>query len=432
MLVALVVVWAASARVEGYRSVADAEARRLIFGSHARVKGVAMFAEVRNQFGLATQSRIRQTAQKADAGTDSKPPPRPKKGVRPRGKGKNSSAGAAESHPRGRGRSPGPSPANRKNRAATSKGHATGGSEGNVDGHNAHGTSPKVKGKGKGISAGLGDGARPRGHAGPAEVEVPTLPQKPVPIQQQARDVPGLLGAMSKGAGTVAVVTMLGTFNPITLAHIQAVTEARTLLLGLAQRRLPDLEAFDEVVALIFANSDGHVKKKLAKKGEAALTHGNRGKLVEFAIADYNWMQWSSRTGRSSGDEEMQALRTSYPRLKFEAFAVNGADDVVANQKWKEASPENRMITMGRPGSTEELQKGMTKAGVKETKNFLLGPELPDVSSTKVRKALKEGKDADLDKMLDPKVKEWCLNNRDLVVGSAGVARKVFSLMPFR
>merc|ERR1719220_3234213 len=99
---------------------------------------------------------------------------------------------------------------------------------------------------------------------------------------------------------------------------------------------------------------------------------------------------------------------------------MNGADDVVKYGKWSWASRRARFITMGRPGYTEGVVKGMKGAGVDpEQGYFILGPELPDISSTAVREALATGDRKALEGLLHPKVAEWCIEH-----GAFGAVRK--------
>ena len=95
----------------------------------------------------------------------------------------------------------------------------------------------------------------------------------------------------------------------------------------------------------------------------------------------------------------------------FVKFAMNGADDVLKYQKWKGCSVEKRSIALGRPGDTEKLHKAVTRARIDvEQGYFIIGPELPDTSSSAVRKALRDGDTEALGGQLHPAVAEWCLS----------------------
>lgn len=106
-------------------------------------------------------------------------------------------------------------------------------------------------------------------------------------------------------------------------------------------------------------------------------------------------------------------LAERWPELRFVHFSMNGADDVVKYGKYMWCGPRYRLITMGRPGFTEEVRRGMTEAKIDADSGFcILGPELPDISSTAVRQAIIAGKVEALEALLDPKVAQWCVTNK--------------------
>ena len=74
------------------------------------------------------------------------------------------------------------------------------------------------------------------------------------------------------------------------------------------------------------------------------------------------------------------------------------------------------MITLCRPGSTAALYEGMASARdgrgkpspiAADDPNFIVGPELPDISSTAVRAAARAGDWALLRKMVHEDVAMW-------------------------
>ena len=90
---------------------------------------------------------------------------------------------------------------------------------------------------------------------------------------------------------------------------------------------------------------------------------------------------------------------------------MNGADDVVKYSKYLcRTSTNARFITMGRPGSTEAVIRGMATAGkALDDPFFIIGPELQDCSSSQARHALVADDLVALCTLLDPLVMEWCL-----------------------
>eukprot|EP01050_Picozoa_sp_SAG11_P034648 SAG11_NODE_12337_length_708_cov_1.528736_2_plen_86_part_01 len=86
---------------------------------------------------------------------------------------------------------------------------------------------------------------------------------------------------------------------------------------------------------------------------------------------------------------------------------------MVKYQKWRYAGQHDghRLLTMGRPGSTVALLQGMRACNMPEagTPSFVLGPELPDISSTKARAVSRAGDRPALLELLHPAVADWLL-----------------------
>jgi hypothetical protein len=213
-----------------------------------------------------------------------------------------------------------------------------------------------------------------------------------------------VLTTLPKGA-RVAVATLLGSLCPITLGHVQGFVEARALFLGEAKHPGPrGLEKFDHFLGYISLNGNGHVSRKLQQKGEPSIGLDARRALVELAISELDYV----------GLEESEGMRCcelakQFPHLQFVHFFMNGADDVLRYQKWRMASPQFRFITMGRKGDTEKVVERASHAGVDlDAGHFVMGAELPDVSSTDARLALMRGDSASAARILNPAVLRWC------------------------
>jgi len=193
---------------------------------------------------------------------------------------------------------------------------------------------------------------------------------------------------------------------------MQSFEEARRLLLAEAGMVRPArLEKFAAALGFISLNGDRHVNWKLQEKGEPSLSWATRWHLVELAIADVSWMSLESFEGGS-----MEELKRRWSTLTFIHFYMNGADDVVANDKYTWASSNARYITMGRPGFTEQVREGMAVHGLDADEGiFVLGPELPEISSTQARRALAEGDTDSLRLLLHPRVTQWCLRHSPYV-----------------
>ena len=117
------------------------------------------------------------------------------------------------------------------------------------------------------------------------------------------------------------------------------------------------------------------------------------------------WLSWEScREGETVG-----LLRQTHPHLKFVHFFMNGADDCVRYNKFAHVRPQYRMIVLGRPGYTEKALAGARQAGIDlDAGHLVMGPELPDISSSAAREALARGDRAGAAALLHPAVLEWC------------------------
>jgi len=219
----------------------------------------------------------------------------------------------------------------------------------------------------------------------------------------------------------VAVLSMRGSCCPVTLAHVQAFVEARALLLGSGPAPRPRrLESFAEVLGVLSLNGDSHVCSKLKAKGEPFIRLRDRAHLIRLATVDLPWLTY----GPSHSREHMNALQAQWPRLRFVHYSLNGADDVVKYQKWLGSGPKSRFVTMGRPGFTEKVLAGMRKARINPDDGFcLVGPELPDISSTAVRTALRELDIDALNGLLHPAVSNWCLSESPYSLQTSAAGR---------
>ena len=185
---------------------------------------------------------------------------------------------------------------------------------------------------------------------------------------------------------SVAVINMTGSLCPITKGHVQMFEEARKIVLNQNPEvpRPEKLMNFEECIGLIKLNYDYHVRKKMADKGHQAIDYEERAHLVRLATVSTPWLAFDETHG--SG---YYVLRQAWPNLHFTWFAMNGADDVLNGKKyeWDFSPPHGtRMIIMGRPGFTEQVKQKLEDHGVNDHEGYcILGPELPDISSTAVR-----------------------------------------------
>ena len=199
-----------------------------------------------------------------------------------------------------------------------------------------------------------------------------------------------------KPGNKVAVITMTGSCCPITKAHCMAFEVARSLL----KDRAPE---YTEVLGALALNTDGHVSNKFHEKGEEIIEWTSRAMLVRLATEETSWLSVS----HLKESQVVWDLQQSWECIDFVQYHLNGADDVLKYEKWTWAVDENnRFIALGRPTYTERLRELAP-----ETPFFLIGPELPDISSSQVRDALYEEDFEALAKLLHPAVVAWCLHH---------------------
>jgi len=214
------------------------------------------------------------------------------------------------------------------------------------------------------------------------------------------------LAALPPGS-RVAVLDFLGSFCPITKGHVACLVEARRILNGHAPPVNADgaLVPYDACLGALCVNGESHVRSKLRRAGEAAdaLPVGARIELCKRATA-FEHGAWI-RVG-TPADVWVASLRASFPLLSFSVWRLNGADDVVRYEKWEWASPESPFITMGRPGDTPAILTAIRTESLPSSA-FVLGPDMPDVSSTAARNALRQADRATIEACLHPHVVAW-------------------------
>lgn len=217
----------------------------------------------------------------------------------------------------------------------------------------------------------------------------------------------------------VAVLTMRGTCCPVTRGHVMMFAEARKLLLDYPDRapevvqRPADIPKFAECVGLVSLNDDRRVGKKFQGANQQGLDRETRAGLVKLATAEIGWLDLNPTVTRWKDPPELllSSIRARYPYLRLTHYDMNGADDVVKHRKWWASTAGDRSVVICRPGHTDALIAGMAADMVSPSAMLIIGPELPDISSSQVRVALGSsngGGDEDrLAEMLHPSVLAW-------------------------
>ena len=209
----------------------------------------------------------------------------------------------------------------------------------------------------------------------------------------------------------LAIVNLRGSLAPVTRGHILTLTTSRDLLLG----GTTPAGSYHGVIGCATLNSDGHVSAKVRAKGlgDVPLRLDERIKLVELAATDHPWLF----VAKSGGAAVKAAVSAARPDLVVDYFEVNGADDVMKYRKWNWGGV--KLITMNRPGSTAQLTAALAADGVSESADFIIGPELPDISSTAARAAARRGDRAVLITLLHDNVADAMLAREAALSGGA-------------
>ena len=257
----------------------------------------------------------------------------------------------------------------------------------------------------------------------PPQLQPPPPPQPPPPLASApsiAYHEPDQVLASLPPGSRVAVLDFLGSLCPITTSHVQCLVEARRILTGEAPPVNADgaLQPYAVCLGAMCVNSDSYVSSKLRQAGEKALSQPVRLELCRIATAaEASWI----RVG-TPADEWVESLGTSFPSLNFTLWRLNGADDVVRHEKWECATRKQPYITMGREGDTPTILEAISRDRL-TSDAFVLGPNLPEVSSTAAREAIRQADHPALERCLHPEVAAWLQQHgpyRPLVVGGQG------------
>eukprot|EP00930_Biecheleria_cincta_P088478 TRINITY_DN77720_c0_g1_i1.p1 TRINITY_DN77720_c0_g1~~TRINITY_DN77720_c0_g1_i1.p1 ORF type:complete len:335 (-),score=54.96 TRINITY_DN77720_c0_g1_i1:95-1099(-) len=239
----------------------------------------------------------------------------------------------------------------------------------------------------------------------------------------------------------IAVVTMQGSMCPVTRAHVDAVLEARKLLRGLKSRlaevaqRPKQLPKFDIVIGFIGVNEDDYVSSKLGGRTHSAgFLHADvRRELIDLATSKHDWIVSCSNIWKCA-----QELLDVFPKRDIAWYELDGADVALKSRTWNKAWKGRRYACVGRPAdpgmdngteavirNMEEADKGLTSEWYHQG-NYLILPELPAISSTKVRRAVQKKETAALKKLVHADVARCLLDKSfratKLKTGSTAVA----------
>lgn len=176
---------------------------------------------------------------------------------------------------------------------------------------------------------------------------------------------------------------MGGTFNPIHQGHLM-----------LAQKAYEQFE-LDKV--LVIPN-----KLPAYKDQDELLDSKQRSRMVQLAIADYPYMEFSdlelTRSGPTYTIDTLQSLKQEYPEDDF--YFILGGDSLADLHKWR-AYKEILTLTVilcarRNDADVPELEqiKLWLEAEVAEAQIYIMDTPMMNISSTEIREQLQSGEKA--------------------------------------
>lgn len=174
---------------------------------------------------------------------------------------------------------------------------------------------------------------------------------------------------------------MGGTFNPIHQGHLM-----------LAQKAY---EQFGLDKILVIPN-----KLPAYKDRDELLDSRQRSRMVQLAIADYPYMEFSdmelTRSGPTYTIDTLQTLKQEYPEDNF--YFILGGDSLTDLHKWR---AYQEILTLAiilcarrNDADVPELEriKQRLEAEVTEAQIYIMDTPMMNISSTEIREQLQSGK----------------------------------------
>lgn len=219
----------------------------------------------------------------------------------------------------------------------------------------------------------------------------------------------GLLDALPEGS-RVAVLVLHGSFNPITRAHTMMLDQAKQMLLDPTVSN----DNFSEVIALVLPHDDFDVRKLLPQGfRDYWFRLEDRLSMINDVTVGTPWVMTADDNGNAINLFE---LRQDYPNLQFLDYIVEGADAIFEWRRWEWVDLDIntcRVICVGRPGYTDAVHDAVDQFVAENPHlsylatgrgGFLMGPELPNISSTDARELARRKDRQELIKLVHPLV----------------------------
>jgi len=205
---------------------------------------------------------------------------------------------------------------------------------------------------------------------------------RPLDLSKIAHNLSNHHEHVDPGRQPFVVLVLSGAISPIHKMHLQCFEITRRYLQSTMNRTV--------LGAFVCPSSDSYVTSKL---GDQAISLTNRNYLSELATRDSDWISvntWGYAGAGSIVRETKTILNNHFPGYQFDVWLVVGADHAHRHTLFLDG--KLNVACIGRPGETKVLKAAMKKCQ-KVSSNFVTIEEVEeDVSSTKVRKMILEGK----------------------------------------
>lgn len=231
-------------------------------------------------------------------------------------------------------------------------------------------------------------------------------------------EMEGMIGSIldsGKERPRVALINYTGTFHPVTNGHTMVIEDAYNVLANrvfdrvwTVPRRIP---RYDIVFVIVAFNSEESLRRKMVQAQEpvTATLHSSvaaRAALFSTATAHLPYVYVST----TYGSEIVSQIADVVPTAEITRYYLNGADDVVRYQKWREARANNRLLIAGRGHCTEEV---LSHATDNRAPYYIVLHERTQISSSRIRRLLRDRNLSELRRHMHPGVLEHIIGAKD-------------------
>lgn len=193
-------------------------------------------------------------------------------------------------------------------------------------------------------------------------------------------------------------VLIFGTFNPVTVAHIEVARKA--------EEKVPGADVFFVIAP------DQFLEGYKGLSADNVMDERVRLNLLKEAISPYSYMKVSEVELNRISDGKTYNTVAVHKKEYDEVYICFGTDKICELDTWFRAEDlvkENRFLVMTRGETLSEvISESRSLLINKYSGNFIeVSMNFPDISSSRVRKAVKEGKITEIRDLVPPNVYDY-------------------------